>query len=330
MRQEPRPRRRTVAGWILLALAAGCGVPAAQAQPSSTKPIRLVVPFGPGGVADLTARSVAQKMSESLGQSIVVDNKPGAGGVVASDTVAKAAPDGHTLLLMSNANAVSVGLFKSLPYDTVKDFAPVSMLGYFDLAVLASAEGRFKSLAELLAYARANPGKLNIGTINVGSTQNLAGELFKSSLGIDAQVVPFNGTPAVVTALRGGQIDVAVEILAPVMAQVGGKVLRALAVMGEHRAAGLPDVPTVAESGARGFQVASWNALAAPAKTPPEVVARLNKEANAALASPEVRKRLQDLGVEPKGSTPQQQAQLLDAEIKRWSAVIQRAGIPQQ
>ncbi len=330
MRQEPRPRRRTVAGWMLLALAAGCGVPAAQAQPSSTKPIRLVVPFGPGGVADLTARSVAQKMSESLGQSIVVDNKPGAGGVVASDTVAKAAPDGHTLLLMSNANAVSVGLFKSLPYDTVKDFAPVSMLGYFDLAVLASAEGRFKSLAELLAYARANPGKLNIGTINVGSTQNLAGELFKSSLGIDAQVVPFNGTPAVVTALRGGQIDVAVEILAPVMAQVGGKVLRALAVMGEHRAAGLPDVPTVAESGARGFQVASWNALAAPAKTPPEVVARLNKEANAALASPEVRKRLQDLGVEPKGSTPQQQAQLLDAEIKRWSAVIQRAGIPQQ
>jgi tripartite-type tricarboxylate transporter receptor subunit TctC len=204
------------------------------------------------------------------------------------------------------------------------------MLGYFDLAVLASAEGRFKSLAELLAYARANPGKLNIGTITVGSTQNLAGELFKSSLGIDAQVVPFNGTPAVVTALRGGQIDVAVEILAPVMAQVGGKVLRALAVMGEHRAAGLPDVPTVAESGAPGFQVASWNALAAPAKTPPEVVARLNKEANAALASPEVRKRLQDLGVEPKGSTPQQQAQLLDAEIKRWSAVIQRAGIPQQ
>ncbi|KQM68481.1 tripartite tricarboxylate transporter substrate binding protein [Xylophilus sp. Leaf220] len=315
---------------LALALAAGCGVPAAQAQPSSNRPIRLVVPFGPGGVADLTARSVAQKMSESLGQSIVVDNKPGAGGVVASDTVAKAAPDGHTLLLMSNANAVSVGLFKSLPYDTVKDFAPVSMLGYFDLAVLASAEGRFKSLAELLAYARANPGKLNIGTINVGSTQNLAGELFKSSLGIDAQVVPFNGTPAVVTALRGGQIDVAVEILAPVMAQVGGKVLRALAVMGEHRAAGLPDVPTVAESGAPGFQVASWNALAAPAKTPPEVVARLNKEANAALASPEVRKRLQDLGVEPKGSTPQQQAQLLDAEIKRWSAVIQRAGIPQQ
>ncbi|MGJ7572397.1 Bug family tripartite tricarboxylate transporter substrate binding protein [Variovorax sp. RB2P76] len=324
-----RHSRRGFVG-LALALAVGCSASAAFAAPLSSRPIRLVVPFGAGGVADLVARSVAQKMSESMGQSVVVDNKPGAGGIVASDTVAKAAPDGHTLLLMSNGNAVSVGLFKSLPYDTVKDFAPVSTLGYFDMAVLAQGNGKFKTFADLLAYAKANPGRLNIGTINVGSTQNLAGEMLKTSLGIDAQVVPFNGTPAVTTALRGGQIDVAVEILSPVLSQIEGKAMRALAVMGNKRAPSLPDVPTVAESGTPGFQVASWNALAAPARTPPDVIARLNKEVLAALASPEVKKRLQNLGVEPRGSTPQEQAQLLDSEIARWSAVIQRAGIPKQ
>jgi tripartite-type tricarboxylate transporter receptor subunit TctC len=314
----------------MLTLAAGLRASPALAAPLSSRPIRLVVPFGAGGVADLVARSVAQKMSESMGQSIVVDNKPGAGGVVASDTVAKAPPDGHTLLLMSNGNAVSVGLFKSLPYDTTKDFAPISTLGYFDMAVLTASNSKFKTFTDLVAHAKAHPGQLNIGTINVGSTQNLAGELLKSSLGIDAQVVPFNGTPAVVTALRGGQVDVAVEILSPVLSQIEGKAMRALAVMGDKRSPSLPDVPTVAESGTPGFQVASWNALAAPAKTPPDVIARLNQEARAALASPEVKKRLQNLGVEPRGSTPQEQARLLDSEIQRWSAVIQRAGIPKQ
>ncbi|SEU12046.1 tripartite tricarboxylate transporter substrate binding protein [Variovorax sp. OV084] len=324
-----RHSRRGFVG-LMLTLAAGLRASPALAAPLSSRPIRLVVPFGAGGVADLVARSVAQKMSESMGQSIVVDNKPGAGGVVASDTVAKAPPDGHTLLLMSNGNAVSVGLFKSLPYDTVKDFTPISTLGYFDMAVLAASNSKFKTFTDLVAHAKAHPGQLNIGTINVGSTQNLAGELLKSSLGIDAQVVPFNGTPAVVTALRGGQVDVAVEILSPVLSQIEGKAMRALAVMGDKRSPSLPDVPTVAESGTPGFQVASWNALAAPAKTPPDVIARLNQEARAALASPEVKKRLQSLGVEPRGSTPQEQARLLDSEIQRWSAVIQRAGIPKQ
>ena len=181
---------------------------AAHAQPSSsTKPIRVVVPFGPGGVADLTVRTVAQKMSQSMGQSIIVDNKPGAGGVVAADTVAKAPPDGLTVLLMSNGTAVSAGLFERLPFDTLKDFAPVSTLGYFDMAVVTDANSKFKSMQELLAYAKANPGTLNIGSINVGSTQHLAAELFKRSAGIDVQVVPFNGSPAMITALRGGQID---------------------------------------------------------------------------------------------------------------------------
>ena len=300
----------------------------ASAQTYPAKPIRIVVPFGAGGVADLTARTVAQKMSESLGQSVIIDNKPGAGGVVAGDSVAKAEPDGYTLLLMSNGTAVSAGLFKSLPFDAVRDFAPISTLGHFDIAVLTAADAPYKSMAELLAYARANPGKLNVGTINVGSTQNLAAELFKTRAGLDFLVVPFNGTPAVTTALRGHQVDVAVEILGPMMGQVQSKALRVLAVLGDSRASQLPDVPTLAQSGVAGFDVSSWNALAAPAKTPKEVIARLNREVVAAVNSPDVKKKLYDLNVEAKSSTPEQLGALLQSDIKRWSEVIQRAAIP--
>jgi len=300
----------------------------ANAQTFPSKPIRIVVPFGAGGVADLTARTVAQKMSESLGQAVVIENKPGAGGVAAGDAVAKAEPDGHTLLLMSNGTAVSAGLFKSLPFDAVRDFAPISTLGYFDIAVLTAADAPFKSMAELLAFAKANPGKLNVGTINIGSTQNLAAELFKTRAGLDFLIVPFNGTPAVTTALRGKQVDVAVEILGPMMGQVQSKAVRVLAVMGDTRASQLPDVPTLMQSGVANFDVSSWNALAAPAKTPKEVIARLNKEVLAAVNSPDVKKKLYELNVEAKGSTPEQLGNLLQSDIKRWSEVITRAGVP--
>ena len=302
----------------------------AQAQPLSSRAIKIVVPFGAGGVADLTARIVAQKMAESMGQPVVIENKPGAGGVVAGEAVAKAEPDGHTLLLMSNGTAVSAGLFKSLPFDTVKDFAPVSTLGFFDIAVVVPQDSPYKTLAELLSFARANPGKLNIGTINVGSTQNLSAELFKTSAGIQAQVVPFNGTPAVITALRGGQIDAAVEILSPMLPQINAQALRALAVFGDKRSLALKDVPTAAQSGLKGFSVASWNALAAPAKTPKDVIARLNREVQAALNLPDTKKRLLDLNIEASASTPAQLSDLLAAEIKRWSDVIARAKIPTQ
>jgi tripartite-type tricarboxylate transporter receptor subunit TctC len=318
-------RRGIAGGLVALSL-----TPLAWAQGFPSRPLKIIVPFGAGGVADLTARTVAQKLSQSLGVSVVVENKPGAGGVVASDTVAKAEPDGHTLLLMSNASAVSATLFKSLPYDTVRDFAPVSTLGFFDIAIVAPAESKFKSLAELLAYARANPGKLNIGSINIGSTQNLAAELFKTHVGADMQIVPFNGTPAVINALRGGQIDAAVEILAPVMGQIKGGALRALAVTSEKRTALLPDVPTAKESGLPNYLASSWNALAAPAKTPKDVVMRLNRDITAALQSPEVRNRLHELNVEARASTPEQAHELLVGEIKRWDEVIQRANIPKQ
>ncbi len=302
----------------------------ASAQNFPSRPLRIVVPFGAGGVADLTARTVAQKLGESLGQPVVIDNKPGAGGIVAGDAVAKAEPDGHTLLLMSNGTAVSAGLFKSLPFDTVRDFAPVSTLGFFDIAVITPADSKFKTLGELLAFAKAHPGKLNLGSINIGSTQNLAAELFKTSAGVDMQIVPFNGTPAVITALRGGQIDAAVEILGPVLPQIKANAVRALAVTGDKRAAVLPEVPTAKESGLPTFVAASWNALAAPAKTPKDVIARLNKEISAAVNSADVKKKLADLNVEARASSPEQAAALLASETKRWGDVIVRAKIPTQ
>lgn len=317
--------------FLLLAVGLiGMGLPAAFAQNFPTKTVRIVVPFGAGGVADLTARTVAAKLAEQLGQSVVIENKPGAGGIGAADTVLKADPDGHTLLLMSNGTAVSAGLFKTLPFDTLKDFAPISTLGTFDISILVPADSRFKSLADMLAFARANPGKLNMGSINIGSTQNLAAELFKSTAGVDVQIVPFNGTPAVITALRGGQIDAAVEILGPVMAQVNAKALRVLAVTGDKRSGALPDVPTARESGLPAFVAASWNGLAAPARTPRPVIERLQREVQTAIAHPDVRRRLAELNVDAQASTPEQAAALLASEVKRWGDVIIRAKIPLQ
>ena len=318
---------------LLLATAGALALTAlrAHAQPAfPTKALRIVVPFAAGGVGDLTARAVATGLAERLGQPVVIDNRPGAGGVVAADAVARAEPDGHTLFLMSNGTAVSASLFRSLPYDTLADFAPVSTLGFFDIAVLVPADSPHATLAQLLAHARARPGQLNIGSINIGSTQHLAAELFKSSAAIDAQVVPFNGTPALITALRGRQVAVGVEILGPTLPQVRAGALRVLAVTGEQRSAVLPDVPTAVELGVQGFVATSWNALAAPARTPRPVVERLQREVVAAVATPAVQQQLRALKVEPRTSTPGQAAALLKTDIERWRAVIERAGIPRQ
>jgi tripartite-type tricarboxylate transporter receptor subunit TctC len=304
----------------------------ARAQAFPSKPIRIVVPNAAGGAADITARTVGQKMADAMGQAVVIDNKPSAGGVVAGEMVAKAEADGHTVLLVSSGTAVSQALFKSLPFDTLKDFAPVSMLATFDLALVVSETGPYKTLAELLAYARANPGKLNIGTPNIGTTQNLAAELFKSSAGIDAQIVPFNGTPPVLTALRGGQLDAAIDILGPLMPQINAKALRPLAVLGDKRAAQLPAVPAAREAGGSlaNFNVSSWNGLAVPAKTPPAVIARLARETQAALNLPDVKAKLLELNLVAHASTPEQLGQQLASEIKRWDEVITRAKIAKQ
>ncbi|HRO60223.1 MAG TPA: tripartite tricarboxylate transporter substrate-binding protein, partial [Burkholderiaceae bacterium] len=292
------------------------------------------------GVADLVARTVGKALAERLGQPVVIDNRPGAGGIVAGQIVATAAPDGSMLLLLSNGTAVSQGLFARLPYDARKDFVPVSMLGQFDLAVIVPAASPFASLAQLLEFARREPGKLNVATVSIGSTQHLAAELLRMAAGVDFQVVPFTGTPAVLGALGGGHVDMAVEILAPMLPQIEAGVLRALAVMGAARSQALADVPTVAESarangsdsspGLVDFDVSSWNALAAPAGTPPAIVGRLNRELRQVLESGAVRDSLARLTVQARASSPEELARLLDSEIRRWRDVIARAGIPLQ
>jgi len=319
-------RRRGLAG----ALSLGSMAPLRAQGTYPERAITLIVPFAPGGIADLTARAVAKEMSTTLKQPIVIDNRPSAGAIVGATAVARAEPDGHTVLLMSNANAVSAGLFRKLPFDVQRDFMPVSLLGTFDLALFVKQDAPFKTVRDIIAQAKSAPGKLTIGTIASGSTQHLSAELFKSMAQIDALVVPYKGTPAVITALRAGEIDLAFEILGPMLSQVQAQAVRPLAVTSDKRFAGLPAVPTVQESGLPGYMAASWNALALPAKTPSAVVQRLHRAAQEALSIPAVQSQLQALGVRAQGSTPEQLQQLLGDEIRRWSQVIQTAKIELQ
>ena len=301
----------------------------ASAQQYPTKPVRIVVPFGPGGVADTTVRVVAQKLAERMGQPFIVDNKPGAGGFVAATTVTQAKPDGYTLFLISNGTAVSVSLFKSMPFDALKDFAPVSTLAFFTLAIVTHADAKPGSLKELLAAGKSG-SQFNVGTINVGSTQHLAAELFKSSTGLDFTIVPYKTSPDVVGALRAKDVQLAFEILPPLLPQIQAGWMRPLAVTSDRRFSGWPNVPTVMESGVQGYDVSSWNGIAAPAGTPNAIIERLSKEINAVVAMPDVRQKLLDLGVEAQGSSPDALKQLLVTEIGKWKAVVERAKIEKQ
>lgn len=332
MRTGPRRPLRSRARRALLGAAAGAAAwPRAFARRDyPDRPITLVVPFAPGGVADLTARLVARAMAGALGQAIAVDNRPSAGGIVATSAVVGAAPDGYTVLLLSNANAISASLFRKLPFDVTRDLAPVGTLGFFDLVLCVDSGSRFRALPDLLAHARANPGKLTIGTIAIGSTQHLAAELFKSRAGIDAVVVPYRGTPAVLAALRAGEIDLGFEILGPALPQIAGGALRPLAVSAARRNRVLPTTPTVQEAGVADYDVASWNALAVPVATPRAVVARLNAATRDALAVPAVAQRLLEMGVRPQAGTPAELEALLASEIRRWREVILAARIDPQ
>ncbi len=300
----------------------------AQAFPS--KPIRLVLPYGAGGVADITARTVAPKMSEGLGQPLVIENKPSAGGIVAAQEVARAAPDGHTLLLINNGNAVSTALFKSLPYDPEKDFAMISTLGFFPLVILTDPKSGLKSVAEAIAEAKKSPGRMNLASIGIGSTQHLGAELFKSTAGIDVQIIPYKSTGEVVTAAKSGDASLAFEFMAPAMSHIKSGNLRAIAVTSARRFAALPDIPTVIESGLKGYDVVSWNGLAAPAKTPPAAIERIQQELAKALAAPDVQKRFAELGVEGRASTPAELRDFFLSESRRWARVVEAARIPKQ
>jgi tripartite-type tricarboxylate transporter receptor subunit TctC len=327
-RNNPARSIRT-AGLVVAGLAAMllATLPAHAQSKYPDKPVKIVLPFGAGGVADITTRLVAEKLGEKLGQRFVVENNPGAGGITAARAVLSAPADGYTLAVLSNGTAVSVGLFKALPFDPVKDFAPVSAMGYFDLILVTNANGPYKTLGDFVKAAKDKPGQLNIGTIAAGSSQNLGAELFKSVAGINAVIVPFKTSGDVLVGLERNDIQMATEFYAALRGSLDAKKFIPVAISGTQRGAYLPDAPTAKEAGEPKWEVTSWNAIFAPAGTPPDVIATLNKALNEVLADPEVKKKALELGIDARGSTPQEIQDRLKEDIVKWSDVIQKAGI---
>ncbi len=313
-------RQVVVAG---LTLMGAQGISFAQAS-YPTQPIRVILPFGPGGLADISMRLVAQKLSEKLGQQVIVDNRPGAGGIVAANVVLSAPHDGYTLTLFANGTAISKSLFK-LKYDPETDFIPISTMAYFDLILLVRKDSPIKDLAGLQALAKTR--EINIGTINPGSTQNLSAELFKTTAKLRAQVIPFKSTPEVLTALIRGDVDVGFESYAALKGAVDTGQIRAIAATGSARSAWLPNVPTVKEAGVPGYEVSGWNSLYAPAGTPPAVIQTLNAAMREVMQMPDVKRRLLDLGTEAKASTSAEMAEIFKADASKWGQVIKESGI---
>jgi tripartite-type tricarboxylate transporter receptor subunit TctC len=251
-----------------------------------------------------------------------VDNKPSAGGIVAGEAVAKADPDGYTLLHMNYGNAVSAAVFRSMPYDIKRDFQPVSAMVFFDVVMLVDKNSDIKSVQDFLVKAKANPDKYNIGTVSLGSGQHMAASLFKSLTGLPTTIVPYKTTPSLMLALKSGDIQVAFEIISPALPLLRGGEIKALAVSSANRFRGLPEVPTLLESGVNGYDVTAWNGIAAPAKTPRAIVDRLNKEINAALALPDVRSKFQELGIDSRGGSPEDLRDILEVEIDKWNKLV--------
>ncbi|WP_244601190.1 MULTISPECIES: tripartite tricarboxylate transporter substrate binding protein [Rhodopseudomonas] len=293
------------------------------------RPVRIVLPFAAGGVADLTARLIADQLGAKLGQRFYVENQPGAGGIAAARTVIAAQPDGYTLALLSNGTAISVSLFKKLPFDPVKDFAPISSLGTFDFLFAVRADSKFKTLEDFIKAAKQKPGALNVGAINNGSTQNLAAELFKTAAGVDFVIVPYRGTPEVLVALLQGGVDLTIDSYSALKGSLADRKIRALAATGPLRSKITPDVPTLRESGIEA-SIESWNGLFAPAGTPPAVISALNTALQEILVDPALKKKMLELGIDAKPSTPEQLATRLRTDIEKWRAVIEQAGIERQ
>jgi tripartite-type tricarboxylate transporter receptor subunit TctC len=297
----------------------------AQTYPS--KPVRLVVPFAPGGSNDIMARLVGQKLGERLGQQFVVDNRPGASGIIGTDAAAKAAPDGHTVLMMSLTLAVNPSLYAKLPYDTEKDLLPVSLVASAPLMLVVHPSIPAQSVPEFLAYARANPDKLNFGSGGAGTTPHLAGEMVKSMAGLRMTHVPYKGGGPALADLVGGQIQLMLENIPSTLPYVKGGRLRALAVTGNKRSPLVPDLPTLDEAGLKGFEIVGWNGLFVPAGTPPQIVAKLHTETVKVLALPDVKERLATLGADGVGSSPEEFTAFVRAEVRKWAKVVKEAGI---
>jgi tripartite-type tricarboxylate transporter receptor subunit TctC len=311
---------------LLMALA-----PVGQAQAKwPEKTVKLVLPFGPGGVADVTSRVMAAKLSEKFGQQVIVENMPGPGGIAAARSVIQSPPDGYIMALVTNGTAISVAAFNKLPFDPVKDFEMVSLLGTFDLVFVVNAQSEYKTLADFIKAAKAAPGKLNIGTIAVGGTQNLGAELFKSMAGVNVQIVPYKNSPDIVVALLRNDVQMMVEFPPAVQGQVNDGKLRILAVSSPRPSPVVPGVPTVEQAGVKGFEVVSWNGVAAPKGTPKEVVETMNNAMHEVLAMPDVKETFQKVGVIAHASTPGEMMSRLNSDIKKWDAVIVKAGIPKK
>jgi tripartite-type tricarboxylate transporter receptor subunit TctC len=304
---------------------------AAQAQADyPTRLVTLIVPYGAGGVADVGMRILGEKLSDRLKQQFVIENRPGAGGIVAAQAGAQAAPDGYTLLMTGNNTAIAEALFNKLPYSVLKDFDSVSTAAFFDLLIVTHAGSPLKSVADLIQAAKASPGKLNIGTINPGSTQHLAAELFTSTAGINAAIVPFRTSPDMAGAVLRGDVDVAFEYYAALSGLLADKKIVALASTGPKRTAYLPDVPTVIEGGIKDYEVSSWNGISGPAGTPKTVVATLNAAMKEVIPAPDVQSKAAGMGMEMRWSTPDDMTARMKADVAKWGAVIDRAGIPKR
>jgi len=288
------------------------------------------VPYGPGGVGDLTMRLLADKLSEHLKQQFVVENRPGAGGIVAMTEVRRAPADGYTLGEMGNGQAISMSLFSKLPYDVLKDFNPISVAASFEMLLAVPDGAPYKSLKDIVDAARKNPGKLNIGVINPGSTQNLSAYLFQQVAGADFTIVPYRTTPDLVTALLRGDVDLGFDFFAALHPVIGPGKVRIIATSGEDRDPLLPDVPTAKESGFPSYIVTSWNGVAAPAGVPADVVNFLSAAINRALAAPDIQEKSRALGLVARGSTPEEMHKRMAQDVAKWRAVIEKAGIPKQ
>jgi tripartite-type tricarboxylate transporter receptor subunit TctC len=317
--------------WYLSIAVAAVAWTAAVAQPAyPNRPVRIIVPYGPGGVADTTMRLIADKLAQKLGQQFIVDNRPGAGGIVAAKAAAQAVADGYVLHLTSNGTAVSTALFRQLPYDVLRDFTPITITAWFDLIIATKSDGPLQTVADILNAARRRPGQLNFGTIAPGSTQNLSAELFKSVAGIDVAMVTYRTTPELVTGLMRGDVQVGFEYYAGLNAAVTSGRLKAVATTGSKRTSALPGVPTVGESGLPGYVVESWNALSGPGGMPDEIVKFLNRAVNDVLNLPEVKEKAMLNGMEARGTSPQEMQSRMKADIAKWTAVIEKAGIERQ
>ena len=314
---------------FLTGFLAGAGLPRSALAHSDypNRPVSLIVPYAAGGVADVAMRMLGDKLSIRLGQQFVIENRPGAGGIVAAQAAASAPGDGYTLLMTGNNTAIAAALFKSLPYNVLADFSSISTAAFFDLLIVTRAGSPLHAVKDVIGAARANPGKLNIGTINPGSTQNLAAELFTSTAKIKAAIVPFRTSPDMAGALLRGDIDVAFEFYAAVHGLLADSKIVALASAGPSRTPYLPQVPTVIESGLKDYEVTSWNGLSAPAATPTRIVATLNQAMKEVMPSAHLQTRSAEMGMAMRWSPPEEMTARMKADMSKWSAVIEKAGI---